>query len=281
MLKIAIPNTGQLSEPAKQRLAEAGYKRSTHARDLVIHDTENAVEFFLLRPRDIATYVAAGTLDLGVTGRDMLAESGVAADEILALDFAPSTFRLAGPIGKYGSVADLAGSRVATSYPEILRTYLSAIGVEAGVVSLDGAVENAVRLGVADAVADVVDTGGTLRAAGLETIGDAIMHSEAVLIRRTGAAPSPEADVFIRRIHGVLTARAYVLVDYDIPLDQVEAACALTPGLESPTVSPLHESGWAAVRAVVPKNQVHRVMDRLADIGGRGILVTAISACRL
>lgn len=281
MLKIAIPNKGQLSEPAKQMLAEAGYKRSTHARDLVIHDTENAVEFFLLRPRDIATYVAAGTLDLGVTGRDMLAESAVAADEILALDFAPSTFRLAGPIGKYGSVADLAGSRVATSYPEILRTYLSAVGVEAGVVSLDGAVENAVRLGVADAVADVVDTGGTLRSAGLETIGEPIMHSEAVLIRRTGAEPVAEADVFIRRIHGVLTARAYVLVDYDIPLDQVEAACALTPGLESPTVSPLHESGWAAVRAVVPKTQVHRVMDRLADIGGRGILVTAISACRL
>lgn len=281
MLRVAIPNKGQLSEPAKQMLAEAGYKRSTNARDLVIQDIDNDVEFFLLRPRDIATYVAAGTLDLGVTGRDMLAESGVSADEILALTFAPSTFRLAGPVGKYDSVADLGGARIATSYPEILRTYLEAVGVSAGVVPLDGAVENAVRLGVADAVADVVDTGGTLRTAGLETIGDAIMHSEAVLIRRSGAPQTPDTDVFIRRLQGVLTARTYVLVDYDIPLDQVEAACALTPGLESPTVSPLHEQGWAAVRAVVPKNQVHRVMDRLADIGGRGILVTAISACRL
>ncbi len=281
MLRIAIPNKGQLSEPARQMLVEAGYKRSRSARDLVIHDTDNDVEFFLLRPRDIATYVASGTLDLGITGRDMLAESGVAADEVLALGFAPSTFRLAGPVGKFESVADLHGARLATSYPEILATYLAAVGVTATLVPLDGAVENAVRLGVADAVADVVDTGGTLRAAGLETIGDPIIESEALLIRRHAAPATPETDVFIRRLQGVLTARTYVLVDYDIPLDQVEAACALTPGLESPTVSPLHEHGWAAVRAVVPKAQVHRVMDRLADIGGRGILVTAISACRL
>lgn len=281
MLRIALPNKGQLSEPAKQMLAEAGYRRSMNARDLVIHDTDNDVEFFLLRPRDIATYVAAGTLDLGITGRDMLADSGVAADEILSLGFAPSTFRLAGPVGKYESPGDLQSSRVATSYPEILRTYFEAIGVTATVISLDGAVENAVRLGVADAVADVVDTGSTLRAAGLETIGEPIMHSEALLIRRTGAPSSPESDVFVRRLQGVLTARTYVLVDYDIPVERVEQACALTPGLESPTVSPLHEAGWAAVRAVVPQNQVHRVMDRLADIGGRGILVTAISACRL
>lgn len=281
MLRIAIPNKGQLSEPAKQMLVEAGYKRSSNSRDLVIHDADNRVEFFLLRPRDIATYVAAGTLDLGITGRDMLADSGVAADEILALGFAPSTFRLAGPVGKFDGPADLQGARLATSYPEILRTYLQAIGVSASVVPLDGAVENAVRLGVADAIADVVDTGTTLRAAGLETIGEPIMHSEALLIRRQGAEATPETDVFIRRLQGVLTARTYVLVDYDIPMDRVAEACALTPGLESPTVSPLHESGWAAVRAVVPKNQVHRVMDRLADIGGRGILVTAISACRL
>lgn len=281
MLRIALPNKGQLSEPAKQMLAEAGYARSRSPRDLVVHDRDNDVEFFLLRPRDIATYVAAGTLDLGITGRDMLADSAVAADEILALGFAPSTFRLAGPEGKYGSAAELSGCRVATSYPEILGSYFQAIGVDAEVVRLDGAVENAVRLGVADAVADVVDTGGTLRLAGLETIGDPIMFSEALLIRRSGAPASVEADVFIRRLQGVLTARTYVLVDYDIPRDRVADACALTPGLESPTVSPLAEDGWVAVRAVVPKAQVHRIMDRLADIGGRGILVTAISACRV
>jgi len=281
MLRIALPNKGQLSEPAKAMLAEAGYRGSRNPRDLVITDTANDVEFFLLRPKDIATYVGSGTLDLGITGRDMLADSGAEADELLSLGFAPSTFRLAAPAGVAATPADLQGCRIATSYPVLLMDYLAGIGVDAAVVALDGAVENAVRLGVADAVADVVDTGTTLRQAGLHVIGDPILNSEAVLIRRRGATPSLGADVFLRRLQGVLTARSYVLVDYDIPLDRVEEACELTPGLESPTVSPLHEEGWAAVRAVVPKAEVHRVMDRLADIGGRGILVTAISACRL
>lgn len=281
MLRIALPNKGQLSEPAKAMLAEAGYRGSRNPRDLVITDSANDVEFFLLRPKDIATYVGSGTLDLGITGRDMLADSGAEADELLSLGFAPSTFRLAAPAGVASTPADLQGRRIATSYPVLLMDYLAGIGVDAAVVSLDGAVENAVRLGVADAVADVVDTGTTLRQAGLDIIGDPILNSEAVLIRRRGAQPSLGADVFLRRLQGVLTARSYVLVDYDIPLDRVEQACELTPGLESPTVSPLHEEGWAAVRAVVPKTEVHRIMDRLADIGGRGILVTAISACRL
>jgi ATP phosphoribosyltransferase len=281
MLRIALPNKGQLSDPAKAMLAEAGYRRARNPRDLVITDHDNDVEFFLLRPRDIATYVGSGTLDFGITGRDLLADSTADAEEAMALGFAPSTFRLAAPADVAGSPGDLAGRRIATSYPELLRTYLTAIGVDAAVVRLDGAVENAVRLGVADAVADVVDTGATLRQAGLHIIGEPILYSEALLIRRRGAAPAPGAEVFVRRLQGVLTARAYVLVDYDIPLDLVERACELTPGLESPTVSPLREQGWAAVRAVVPKAEVHRVMDRLADIGGRGILVTAISACRV
>lgn len=281
MLRIAIPNKGQLSEPAKQMLAEAGYAGPRSPRDLLVQDAENQVEFFFLRPRDIATYVAAGTLDLGITGRDMLADSGVEVDELLPLGFAPSTFQLAAPIGSAHGPGDLQGVRIATSYPEILRAYLTAVGVQATVVRLDGAVENSVRLGVADAIADVVDTGTTLRLAGLEPVGEPILRSEALLVRRSAAPASPEVDVFVRRLQGVLTARTYVLVDYDIPMDQVEQACALTPGLESPTVSPLHEQGWAAVRAVVPKAQVHRTMDRLEAIGGRGILVTAISACRL
>lgn len=281
MLRVALPNKGQLSEPAKEMLAEAGYLRSRNPRDLVITDAANSVEFFLLRPRDIATYVGAGTLDLGITGRDMLADSAADATEVLALGFAPSTFRLAAPPESAVSVADLEGRRVATSYPEILRAYLDALGVTTQIVRLDGAVENAVRLGVAEAVADVVDTGATLRSAGLQTLGEPILVSEALLIRRRDAPVSSEVDVFVRRLQGVLTARSYVLVDYDIPMDRVEEACRLTPGLESPTVAPLHEQGWAAVRAVVPKAEAHRIMDRLADIGGRGILVTAISACRL
>jgi len=281
MLRVALPNKGQLSDPAKQMLAEAGYQGSRNPRELVITDVDNDVEFFLLRPKDIATYVGVGTLDVGITGRDMLADSAADAVELLSLGFAPSTFRLAAPAAVATQLTDLNGKRVATSYPELLRTYFQAVGVDATIVRLDGAVENAVRLGVADAVADVVDTGSTLRAAGLEIVGEAILNSEALLIRRAGVDLTPEVEVFLRRLEGVLTARTYVLVDYDIPLAQVTEACALTPGLESPTVSPLHEQGWAAVRSVVPKAEVHRTMDRLADIGGRGILVTAISACRL
>ena len=272
MLRVALPNKGQLSEPAKQMLAEAGYLRSRNPRDLVITDAANGVEFFLLRPRDIATYVGAGTLDLGITGRDMLADSAADADEILPLGFAPSTFRLAAPVGTC-SVArrtwTARGSRRPTPR-SCGRTWRRIGRDEPRIVRLDGAVENAVRLGVADAVADVVDTGGTLRSAGLQTIGEPILHSEALLIRAQERPDAPEVDVFVRRLQGVLTARSYVLVDYDIPMDRVEEACDLTPGLESPTVSPLHEQGWAAVRAVVPKAEVHRIMDRLADIGGRG-----------
>ena len=281
MLKVALPNKGQLAEPARQMLAEAGYRKSRNPRDLVVLDHENDVEFFLLRPKDIATYVGSGTLDVGITGRDMLADSPADADALLDLGFAHSRFFLAAPVGKYEDLRDFGDARIATSYPRLLLSYLERHQVRADVIQLDGAVENAVALGVADAIADVVDTGTTLRLAGLETVGEPLIRSEALLIRRTGAPHERPVARFVRRLQGVLTARAYVLVDYDIKMDLVEEASGLTPGLESPTVSPLHETGWAAVRAVVPKTEVHKVMDQLADMGARGVLVTAIAACRL
>lgn len=281
MLRIALPNKGQMAEPARDMLREAGYLRSYSPRDLVVSDPDNDVEFFFLRPRDVALYVGSGILDLGITGRDMLLDSGATADEVLALGFAGSTFRLAARPGKFADVAALSGARVATSYPTLLQDLLAGLGVQASVVKLDGAVENAVRLGVADAVADVVDTGSTLRKAGLELLGDKLLTSEAILVRPAAAGPDPAADVFTRRLQGVMTARSYVLVDYDIPNELVEQACDLTPGLESPTVAALRETGWSAVRVAVPKTDVHRIMDELADLGGRGILVTTITACRL
>ena len=281
MLRVALPNKGQLSEPAKQMLREAGYLRSHSPRDLVVSDPANGVEFFFLRPKDVALYVGSGTLDLGITGRDMLHDSGATATEILPLGFARSTFRLAAPAGRFADIEELAGHRIATSYATVLTSFLHRAGITADVVRLDGAVENAVRLGVADAVADVVDTGTTLRQAGLFPLGEPIVDSEAIVVRPEAAEPSAASDVFIRRLQGVMTARSYVLVDYDIPNELVERACALTPGLESPTVAALHETGWSAVRAVVPKDDVHGIMDDLADLGGRGILVTSIMACRL
>jgi len=281
MLRVAVPNKGQLAEPARAMLNEAGYLRGSSLRDLNIQDPENDVEFFFLRPRDIALYVGEGTLDLGITGKDMLRDSGANAEEVIPLGFAPSTFRLAAPVGAVATAADLRGLRVATSYAGLLQEWVASSGIDVRIIDLDGAVENAVALGVADAVADVVATGTTLRRAGLELIGDPILVSEALLIRPRGAIDQPAVDTFVRRLHGVMVARSYVLVDYDIPNTHLDRACAVTPGFESPTVSPLHDPEWSAVRAMVPSVDVHRIMDELYDLGARGILVTDIHACRL
>jgi ATP phosphoribosyltransferase len=281
VLRVAIPNKGQLADPAREMLREAGYLRNSSARELVVQDPANDAEFFFLRPRDIATYVGEGTLDVGITGRDLLLDSGANAEVLLELGFGAATFRLAAPAGTATTLAELDGRRIATSYPGVLGAHLADNGVTAVIVRLDGAVENAVALGVADAVADVVATGTTLRQAGLSVIGEPIMQSEALLVRRKSADPDPAVDTFVRRLQGVIVARTYVLVDYDIRAEQVEAACAITPGIESPTVSPLHDQGWVAVRAMVPVSDVHAVMDELYDLGGRGIIVTDIHACRL
>jgi ATP phosphoribosyltransferase len=281
VLKVAVPNKGQLAEPARAMLLEAGYLRAASTRDLVVHDPVNDVEFFFLRPKDIALYVGEGTLELGITGRDMLLDSGAEAREVLALGFAPSSFRLAAPRGSSMQVGDVAGRRIATSYPGLLEQWLTEHGIQARVVRLDGAVENAVALGVADVIADVVATGTTLHRAGLELIGEPLLVSEALVIQPKSATDSPTIDTFIRRLNGVMMARSYVLVDYDIRLEDLELACGITPGIESPTISPLRDPAWSAVRAMVPVGDAHRVMDELYAIGARGILVTDIHACRL
>ncbi|MCC3274526.1 ATP phosphoribosyltransferase [Arthrobacter sp. zg-Y20] len=280
MLRVAVPNKGALSESASAMLNEAGYRQRRDTRELVMVDPDNDVEFFFLRPRDIAVYVGAGTLDVGLTGRDLFLDAQVDAEELLSLGFGASTFRFAGPVGDFTSIDQLEGKRLATSYDGLLRSYLTERGINASVVRLDGAVESSVRLGVADAIADVVETGTTLRAAGMEIFGEPILKSEAVLIGRPGANPAG-VDVLIRRLRGVLVARQYVMMDYDVRKDLVEQAAALTPGLESPTVSPLQNSDWVAVRSMIRKSETNRIMDELYDIGARAILVSSIHACRI
>ncbi|AQS70633.1 ATP phosphoribosyltransferase [Streptomyces pactum] len=285
MLRIAVPNKGSLSGPAGEMLHEAGYQQRRESKELRIVDPTNEVEFFYLRPRDIAIYVSSGKLDIGITGRDLLIDSGADAEEILPLGFARSTFRFAGKPGTASGVEDLKGRTVATSYEGIVAAHLADQGVDASVVHLDGAVETAIELGVAEVIADVVETGTSLRNAGLEVFGDPIMTSEAIVIRRSGAEPDettePKVQQFLRRLQGVLVARTYVMMDYDCRVEQLEKAVALTPGLESPTVSPLHNEGWVAVRAMVPAKDAQRIMDDLYEIGARAILTTAIHACRL
>lgn len=281
ILRIALPNKGSLSTAASDMLREAGYRQRSDSKELTLIDADNGVEFFYLRPRDIALYVGEGTLDIGITGRDLLLDSGSKAEEAMALGFGRSRFRFAAQPGVLETLADLSGTRIATSYVGVVRSYLEEHGIDATVVRLDGAVETSIQLGVADVIADVVETGSTLRQAGLEIVGEVIMESEAVLITR-GRSVDPDAfEVFKRRLDGVLVARSYLMMDYDIPADRVEQAVALTPGLESPTVSPLHREGWVAVRSMVPSDGAHKLMDELYGIGARAILLTDIHACRL
>ncbi|GAA1467827.1 ATP phosphoribosyltransferase [Microbacterium thalassium] len=280
MLRIAVPNKGSLSETASDMLREAGYTGRRDSKDLHIVDAANDVEFFYLRPKDIATYVGSGALDVGITGRDLLKDARMpGAREIEALGFGRSTFRFAAPPGTFAELADLDGVRIATSYPGLVDSFLDEHGVAVDLVPLDGAVESAVRLGVADAVADVVETGTTLRQAGLEVFGPPLLQSEAVLI--AGPEDAAGTQTLLRRLRGVMVARRYVMVDYDLPADLVDQAVAIAGGVESPTISPLRDPSWVAVRVMVARTTVNKVMDELYALGARAILVTAIHNARL
>lgn len=281
MLRVAVPNKGSLAESSIEILKEAGYRQRTDSRDLVLVDQGNAVEFYYLRPRDIAVYVGSGELEAGITGRDLLIDSSAQAEELLSLDFGASTFRFAAPADKDWQISDIAGKRVATAYPGLVEHSLKSLGISAQIVRLDGAVESSVRLGVADLIADVVSTGNTLRQAGLKIFGEPILTSEAIVIKRIGTKIPDELEVLIRRLQGVVTARRYVLLDYDVEKTLLDQACAITPGLESPTISPLQKPDWVAVRAMVLRKDTNSVMDQLWALGARGILVTDIHACRL
>lgn len=281
MLRIAVPNKGSLSDASIDLLSEAGYKCKRRGRELVLSDQANDAEIFFLRPRDIAVYVAQGRVNAGITGRDLVADSPSGAIELMGLGFGRSMFRFAAPIGTMSSIADLAGKRVAVSYDNLVRRYLENQGVHAEVIHLDGAVESSVQLGVADAIADVVETGSTLKAAGLEVFGDPIMQSEAVLITGDKHVENPQLRVLEKRIQGVIVARDHVLIDYNIALENLPNATRIAPGLESPTVSPLAEENWRAVRVVVVRKTMNQTMDELLEAGAKGIIVTELAASRL
>lgn len=285
MLRVAVPNKGALSESAAEILSEAGYRRRTDPKDLTVIDPTNGVEFFFLRPKDIAIYVGSGELDLGITGRDLAAESGAAVRERLALGFGSSSFRYAAPAGREWSAQDLAGKRIATAYPNLVRKDLAARGIDATVIRLDGAVEISVQLGVADAIADVVGSGRTLRMHNLTAFGESLCDSEAVLIERDTDDDSRDADTAARdqlvgRVQGVVFGQQYLMLDYDCPRDLLERATAITPGLESPTIAPLADSDWVAVRALVPRRDANAIMDELAGIGAKAILASDVRFCR-
>ncbi|MBC6450605.1 ATP phosphoribosyltransferase [Actinokineospora xionganensis] len=281
MLRVAVPNKGALAVAASEMLTEAGYRQRHESRDLTVIDPANEVEFFFLRPKDIAIYVGSGELDLGITGRDLSLDSRAPVVEKLALGFGGSTFRYAAPAGRDWKVGDLDGKRLATSYPNLVVDDLARHGVTADVIRLDGAVEISIQLGLADAVADVVGSGRTLRQHNLVAFGDAICVSEAILVQRATAEPSPARDQLAARLQGVVFAQQYMMLDYDCHRSLLEAAIEITPGLESPTVAPLASADWVAVRAMVPRKEVNAIMDRLAALGAKAVLASDIRACRL
>ncbi|ANY23522.1 MULTISPECIES: ATP phosphoribosyltransferase [Gordonia] len=280
MLRVAVPNKGALSESASAILSEAGYRRRTDAKDLTVLDNNNDVEFFFLRPKDIAIYVASGRLDLGITGRDLARDSGAEVSEQLAMGFGSSTFRYAAPADQQWSVADLAGKRIATSYPNLVRADLAGHGITADIIRLDGAVEISIQLGVADAIADVVGSGRTLRQHDLAAFGESLCDSEAVLISRRDADLTKAERQFVARVQGVVFGQQYVMIDYDCPRSLLDRASLLTPGLESPTVAPMADPDWVAVRAMVPRKDHQNLMDELSELGAKAILATDIRSCR-
>jgi ATP phosphoribosyltransferase len=284
MLRVAVPNKGTLSEPASEILSEAGYRRRTDSKDLTVIDNVNQVEFFFLRPKDIAIYVGSGQLDFGITGRDLVLDSDAPVRECLALGFGSSSFRYAGPAGRDWTAADLAGKRIATAYPNLVRKDLAERGIEATVIRLDGAVEISVQLGVADAIADVVGSGRTLSLHDLVAFGEPLCDSEAVLIERADSdgqrAAKASRDQLVARIQGVVFGQQYLMLDYDCPRSVMDKATSITPGLESPTIAPLADPDWVAIRALVPRRGVNEIMDELAAIGAKAILASDIRFCR-
>lgn len=282
MLQIAIPNKGALSEDAVRLLKEAGYKCSRYGRELIVHDSENDVDFIFLRPRDIAVYVGNGIVDLGITGRDLTIDSKADVAELLPLEFGKSRFCYAVPKNSGLTPDEFNGLRIATSYPEIVARDMAKRNFNVKIVKLDGAVEISVKLGVADCIADVVESGRTLIEAGLEITGDPILYSEALLIAgNADVANIPDVKKLIARLRGILVARSYAMIEYDIEKSKLKACCQITPGIESPTISPLDNPDWVAVKAMIGKKEINSVMDKLYAEGARGIIVTALSSCRL
>ncbi len=281
MFKVAIPNKGALSDAAVTILAEAGYRCKRHGRELFVRDAEHRVEFIYLRPRDIAIYVSQGIIDAGITGRDLACDSQADVAERLGLGFGKSRFCYAVPNESDAGPEGFGGMRIATSYPNIVRADLAERGVDANVVRLDGAVEISIQLGVADVIADVVESGRTLVEAGLKIVGEPILTSEAVVITRPGHNGSEELDALLRRIEGILVARAYVLLEYVVPVARRDEACRLTPGVKSPTLSPVSDPDWVAVAAMVKTKGLNKIIDALSALGAQGIIAHDIRTCRL
>src|SRR3990172_703499 len=280
MIKVALPNKGALFEPTIELLNSCGYRVTKAGSNLCSIDPENDVEFYFLRPGDIPLYISNGILDCGITGKDFVAEKGVEHTRLLDLNYGHSKLRAAVPADSpVRTLEEFAGLRISTSLPGIVRRFFAQKEVE--VVELEGAVEIAVRLGLPQAVVDVVDTGTTLRQAGLRIVGEPLFASNAALFSNPHLEEHPQVTTLKRRIEGKIVAVDYMMVEYDTPGNILQAACEITPGIESPTITQLQREGWYSVKAMVKRRDAHRIMDELSRLGCRGILLTTIESARI
>jgi len=280
MIKVAIPNKGMLAEPAMDLLKACGYKVSKAVKTLSSIDIANGIEFYFLRPSDIPMYVGKGIIDAGITGIDFCAEAQSPAIKILDLPFGASKHCAAVPEhSSYQKLSDIENLRIATSFPGIVSNYFKNPKME--IVVLEGAVEISVGLDVADAVVDVVDTGTTLKQAGLRILGEPLFLSNAALFAHPNRGECPEVCTLTRRIEGKLLAMSYKMVEYDVPAELLEKACVITPGIESPTVAPLQNKNWYSVKAMVKSEESNSIMDKLQDLGCKGVLLFNIESARV
>ena len=283
MLKIAIPNKGSLSQGAMELIQKAGYKCRRASKELYCADTANKVEFYFLRPTDIPKYVEAGIFHFGITGRDITHDSTLKIEESVALGFGKARMMYITPGDfNFKGLQDFEGKRIACSYPHLINEHLKANGITAEIIKLSGAVEISLQLGIADFAADVVETGTTIKQAGLKVVGEPILQSEAILISKDKQTETlPQAELFLKRINGIIVARKYLMVEFDIPTSKLETACQIAPGLESPTISPLRDKEWNAVKVMLKTSEVNAVIDELSNIGAKAIIVTEIRTCRI
>ena len=280
-LRIGVPSKGRLAELAAELLKEAGLNFRRQERSLFARCKEMPLDVTFLRTEDIPVLCAEGAIDMGITGSDLIAESG--AEMLSRLDLGVGQCRLSICVPEDSGIhapAQLHGKRIATSFPHVTKTYLNGHGADVHLVHLSGSVEVMIALGVADAIVDLVETGSTLAANRLRILED-IGRYETVLIQNVDRRHSDVADRVVRRLEGVVIARSYSLLEYNVPREKLPQAEKITPGFNSPTVSALEDPGWCAVRVMVRRNEVIAIMERLEALGASAILETQITNCRL
>ncbi len=278
MLRIAIQSKGRLNEDSMSLLSEVGIKVSSSKRTLLVQSSNFSIEVLYLRDDDIPQSVASGVADIGIVGANELAEKGESVDIIRPLGFSKCRLSLAIPKAiDYPGVEWFEGKKIATSYPEILRTFLQQKGITADIHVIMGSVEIAPGIGLADAIFDIVSSGSTLVSNNLREV-EVVKQSEALLIGNQSLDTEKRAtiDELLFRIEAVMAAadKKYVLMN--VPTENVDAVVSVLPGAKSPTVMPLATAGWSSVHTVIGEKEFWSIIGQLRSLGAQGILVVPI-----